>query len=251
MLTLLRKIRRSLIESQSAQKYFLYASGEILLVIIGILIALWINNRNQDRVNTASAFLHLQLLGENLADDIAGLEYLMAEADTTIAYTQRLVDQWKTIRTISDQTPKYLFYTIFERSFHPSKSGLETLNNSGEMAYLPRQIQLDILDYYSLVDRVYESEEITNNYIKIHLEPKLLSDYNKLVRITNIPIVHEIYQDDPRKKPDLLGYQLLSDSNLEMMISARYFQTKRTRGYYQMAIEKAKELKTNIDTYED
>lgn len=46
MLTFLRKIRRSLIESGSARKYLLYAIGEIALVVIGILLALYINNGN-------------------------------------------------------------------------------------------------------------------------------------------------------------------------------------------------------------
>ena len=49
MLTFLRKIRRSLIDSGSTGKYLIYAVGEIALVIIGILIALQINNWNEER----------------------------------------------------------------------------------------------------------------------------------------------------------------------------------------------------------
>ena len=44
MLTFLRKIRKSLIESRSFRKYLLYALGEIALVVLGILIALQVNN---------------------------------------------------------------------------------------------------------------------------------------------------------------------------------------------------------------
>ena len=51
MLTFLRKIRKSLIEPGSSRRYLLYANGEIALVVIGILIALQINNWNQNRVN--------------------------------------------------------------------------------------------------------------------------------------------------------------------------------------------------------
>ena len=49
MLTFLRKIRQSLTESESSRKYILYAIGEIVLVVIGILIALQINNWNEWR----------------------------------------------------------------------------------------------------------------------------------------------------------------------------------------------------------
>ena len=49
MLTFLRKLRKSLIESGSTRKYLLYGMGEIALVVIGILIALQINNWNEGR----------------------------------------------------------------------------------------------------------------------------------------------------------------------------------------------------------
>ena len=49
MLTFFRKIRKGLLGSGQARKYLLYAIGEIALVVIGILIALQINNWNEWR----------------------------------------------------------------------------------------------------------------------------------------------------------------------------------------------------------
>ncbi len=49
MLTHLRKFRKSLLDSASFRKYLIYAVGEILLVMIGILLALQVNNWNQGR----------------------------------------------------------------------------------------------------------------------------------------------------------------------------------------------------------
>jgi hypothetical protein len=46
MIKFFRHIRRSLLEQNKMGKYFKYAIGEILLVVIGILIALSINNWN-------------------------------------------------------------------------------------------------------------------------------------------------------------------------------------------------------------
>ncbi|MDX1472166.1 MAG: DUF6090 family protein, partial [Flavobacteriaceae bacterium] len=40
-----------MIQDKRASKYFLYAIGEIILVVIGILIALQINNWNQNRLD--------------------------------------------------------------------------------------------------------------------------------------------------------------------------------------------------------
>ena len=49
MITFFRRIRQKLIDSGSATKYMLYAVGEILLVVIGILIALQVNNWNEEQ----------------------------------------------------------------------------------------------------------------------------------------------------------------------------------------------------------
>jgi len=49
MLKFFRKIRKKLIEQNNVRKYLLYATGEILLVVIGILIALQVNNWNEER----------------------------------------------------------------------------------------------------------------------------------------------------------------------------------------------------------
>lgn len=59
MINFLRKIRNRFIEQQNAKKYFLYAFGEIILIVIGILIALQINNWNTNRntLNTEKQLL--------------------------------------------------------------------------------------------------------------------------------------------------------------------------------------------------
>jgi len=51
MIKFFRHIRKNLMETGKTGKYFKYAIGEIILVVIGILIALSINNWNQDRLN--------------------------------------------------------------------------------------------------------------------------------------------------------------------------------------------------------
>jgi hypothetical protein len=52
MLTFFRKIRQSIFGLNLSHRYFIYAAGEIALVVIGILIALQINNWNQNRLDS-------------------------------------------------------------------------------------------------------------------------------------------------------------------------------------------------------
>ena len=69
MQTFLRKIRRSLIESRNVKKYILYAIGEIALVVVGILIALQINNWNEERKAAEVVKQYMENLLIDLAKD--------------------------------------------------------------------------------------------------------------------------------------------------------------------------------------
>ena len=70
MLAFFHKIRKSLIEAGSTRKYILYAIGEILLVMIGILLALQVNNWNEERNNRKLEKYYLERIVEDLQADI-------------------------------------------------------------------------------------------------------------------------------------------------------------------------------------
>ena len=70
MLHFLRKIRRSLIDSGHMRKYAFYAIGEIALVVIGILIALQINNWNESRIMRKDELNVLKNLKTDLEDNL-------------------------------------------------------------------------------------------------------------------------------------------------------------------------------------
>lgn len=73
MLKFFRKIRQKLINEEKVSKYLLYASGEIVLVVIGILIALSINNWNENRKNTQSENKALVDLKNEFANNMTEL----------------------------------------------------------------------------------------------------------------------------------------------------------------------------------
>tara|TARA_R110002072_G_scaffold22615_1_gene79207 strand:+ start:24858 stop:25613 length:756 start_codon:yes stop_codon:yes gene_type:complete len=69
MIKFFRHIRQRLIGENRFSKYLLYAIGEIILVVIGILIALQINNWNENRKSAKQENLYLKrLLSENKED---------------------------------------------------------------------------------------------------------------------------------------------------------------------------------------
>ena len=77
MIKFFRKIRQNLLKENNTSKYFKYAIGEILLVVIGILIALQINNWNENRkLLLQQDLLFEQLLSDTKADSIFFLDRL-------------------------------------------------------------------------------------------------------------------------------------------------------------------------------
>jgi hypothetical protein len=74
MIKLFRNIRKNLLKEGNTTKYFKYAIGEIVLVVIGILIALQINNWNEARKDKLQMEVYVDSIKEDLAYDREELE---------------------------------------------------------------------------------------------------------------------------------------------------------------------------------
>lgn len=70
MIKFFRRIRQRLLTENKVSKYLLYAVGEIVLVVIGILIALQINNKNQERLTEEKFKATLVEIQSDIASDI-------------------------------------------------------------------------------------------------------------------------------------------------------------------------------------
>ena len=70
MLKFFRKIRKNLLETGKFRTYLFYALGEILLVVVGILIALQINNWNEGKRERKLEDEYLHKIALNIKDDI-------------------------------------------------------------------------------------------------------------------------------------------------------------------------------------
>jgi tetratricopeptide (TPR) repeat protein len=75
MIKFFRKIRKKLLIENNTSKYFKYAIGEIVLVVIGILIALQINNWNENRNKINQLDTIYKIVEENLKTDYFASSY--------------------------------------------------------------------------------------------------------------------------------------------------------------------------------
>ncbi len=76
MLRFFRQIRKNFVLQDNTKRYLLYAIGEIFLVVIGILIALQVNNWNEDRALKNEIDIYLIKKIDNLQEDQNELQIL-------------------------------------------------------------------------------------------------------------------------------------------------------------------------------
>lgn len=87
MINFLRRKRKQLSDDDKVLKYFRYALGEIILVVLGILIALQINNWNHRRLEHALEHSYLKRLQNELTKDTAYLNYSFTQTEWEIKRT--------------------------------------------------------------------------------------------------------------------------------------------------------------------
>jgi len=91
MITFLRKIRKQLLSKSQFTSYLLYAIGEILLVVFGILIALQINNWNENHQEKRKQIYYLKSLKSDLQANDAELERVIKYSKRTISLADSLL----------------------------------------------------------------------------------------------------------------------------------------------------------------
>jgi len=74
MIKFFRNIRKTMIKENKVSKYLLYAIGEIVLVVIGILIALQINNNNEEKQRVKKEYEIMTNLAEDFKNNLASLQ---------------------------------------------------------------------------------------------------------------------------------------------------------------------------------
>lgn len=91
MIRFLRTARRCLPAENHLTRYLAYAAGEIVLVVIGILIALQINNWNDARKDRAREMDYLHNIRDDVTANIAQMDDYLQTRDAQVAAAQRIL----------------------------------------------------------------------------------------------------------------------------------------------------------------
>ncbi|SEQ07110.1 hypothetical protein SAMN05421824_1080 [Hyunsoonleella jejuensis] len=92
MIKFFRKIRKKLLAEGNVGKYLKYAVGEIVLVVIGILIALQINNWNENRKTKNIEHIYLENIKADLKLNLTSLKIFIADREKSIKSSDSILE---------------------------------------------------------------------------------------------------------------------------------------------------------------
>lgn len=243
VINIFRRVRQRFLTEGQLSRYLLYAIGEIILVVIGILIALQINNWNEDNKTNNSINSHLTILEQNLLEDKVQLEELRISMNNNLQFADSLLLQIQTILPVDNKIKKYLIKLILEYQFSPNTNAMETITQSNEMPYLKTELRTAILNYYALIERTKERELISNTQINTKYENHLNNVYPEIFQKDNEwEFISDFYKNDPRPISPVNPDKLLGDKKLEPLLVSRYFQSMALRDFYNDLITAADEI---------
>ena len=147
MIKFFRHIRKSLLERNKMGKYVKYAIGEIVLVVVGILIALQINNWNEQRKNQAFEKEILEQIRANLIKDKLTLTDIKSNFESALSSTDKILNaSWN--QNERDSVKYWLGDIIQFDRFQPLTNAYEVAKSKGLDLISNKQLRFIIGTYY-------------------------------------------------------------------------------------------------------
>ncbi len=163
-------------------KYLIYAIGEIILVVIGILIALQLNSLQQDKTNDKTEIRYVSNLISELKRDSTGLKESFEIATDKSMAKNTLTDILKNKRPIDSLTLANLYLeTIFSFvEYSPLKSTFTEMVSNGNIGIIkPDTLRKNIIEFYSNLDKFVASEivQFSQSLLLIEEIRKIVPDF--------------------------------------------------------------------------
>jgi len=207
MLTYLKKTGEKLLMERRLIKFLTYALGEIIIVVVGIIVALYLNNRNHERANDKLERQYYQSVKNQLNEDLNTLvdvmDYDQGHLNQFIfAKMTLLLNDKSKIDTLGKIAMNMVRYADFRR-----KSNIyQTLVNSGEIIIITN-------------NRIKEKlETLEQDYMYIN---RLEGNHETIVYSQIIPDLRQVIRLDPLKVEDtgaFFSYKFLNNFDILIIL---------------------------------
>ena len=180
MISFFRKIRQKLLSQNRVTRYLVYALGEILLVVIGILIALQVNNWNEGRKEKARERELLIFALENIKADSLSL-------DSILSRTKKIIDVHQNLILLSENklTSQAVGNLDLIRASEPNILITKKNNPNLPNEVKDQELRKVLLDHYLAIDwleyTILNHNEIIEVMVRPFLAEKKLQNYGNQI----------------------------------------------------------------------
>ena len=223
MIKFFRRIRQNLLMENKTGKYFKYAVGEIILVVIGILIALQVNNINEQRKSTIFEVKVLKEIRNNLKTDLIEIN---EDLSLMVDINKATKDVKNHLLLLNKPTDSFSINTVLLRvtpHFSPINSGYNLLQSRGIGMVKNDSLRESISFHYDMLYPYYKTyEEERTRFHALHSEPKLLEYFSMFFDENEAISFRGLYftiSDDDYKK-------LKNDSTFFKLLNAIAFENR-------------------------
>jgi|AntRauMFilla1563_2_1112583.scaffolds.fasta_scaffold12264_1 uncharacterized membrane protein YgaE (UPF0421/DUF939 family) len=251
MLKFFRKIRQKMLTENKFSKYLIYAIGEIILVVIGILIALSINNWNQNFQKKEQEIVYYCKIKEDLQNDKRNIQRGIKSLNERIVSAKALL--LNLYKQVDDKSILMKDYIPAIRSYHfiPSKAAIEDITSSGKLENLNNsELKTSILQHYS--DLEYATNVLQQNQQDFS---KLSYEYEDMVALGyhQIPLYKEYFGKELLKEMPNIDWQKDKNSILfkqfQEHISLSIIISAREKELLKQILSSTGELETELESY--
>ncbi len=168
MIKFFRNIRRNLLSEGKTGKYLKYAIGEIVLVVIGILIALSINNWNENRLQNQVLTNINKIIVEDLRNDVADIKLILQSKREREGYFNKVLNGEMT-KEDYENCPECKFLILGSLDLSIEKRGYNLLNSFSTSKISVDSLSIKIVQFYTkqlnelTIDNPLRENDIENN----------------------------------------------------------------------------------------
>jgi molybdopterin converting factor small subunit len=238
MIKFFRHIRKSLIKQNKTGKYLKYAIGEVILVMIGILLALQVNNWNEARKQRiAEQELYRTLISslesdlDDVTEKISSIKQSLSAQETFILKNFNDIQNSYSINEVSD-----LLINVNNSSwsFFPNYGLYNKITNNNQLDLIQSQnLQMKIIELYEQYYKRYNDIDLnleeqmvfsfSNNYFSKIEDASIKSDRYYKIDFETLERHYNILNDECRKIHSLtvIAHSAMVDckNQLELVIS--------------------------------
>ncbi|MET6992060.1 DUF6090 family protein [Sediminicola arcticus] len=247
MIKFFRNIRKNLLSEGKTTKYLKYAIGEIILVVIGILIALQINNWNEEKKHQKQLQIKIHSILGDMREDALQIKSLIEDLEKQNSAADYIIPIMESEQKVITDSLKFILdFNSFTTTpiLSQQNNTWDFLSSNGILSELEDQDLVSLLiDYYNYTD------DLTINF----------NNSANPVRLELRKLKYELFKNAehrkffPTKKPSIPNKEVYESifSDKRILPLCRYIGSSASyfEGRFKYAQKKAERLTNYLETH--